>query len=157
MIRNRTHSRVALAFVLIGGLLSLSGLSYLRYANRERTLPIPPRPLKPVPVMEAARDPGAEAVGRVAALYNSLTLTFVIFMIFLVGSFVLIRAGRFIRRVRSAPGPTVYVDAWSGYRMSAEEVAAALRRYEPDGESGEPPRATPDREPEEPPDAPRNG
>lgn len=152
MNRNPTHSRVALSFVIVGSLLSLGGLLYLQYLNRERSLPILEREFPSL--RPTAPTPTADDASRVAALYDTLTLTFLIFLTFLVGSFVLIRAGRFLRRVRSASQPTAYVDAWSGYRLSTEDIEAALRRYEANDNDRHDDAPPTDDHPEDPPNAP---
>lgn len=73
-------------------------------------------------------DPGDRSE-RLRALYQLLTITFIVLLAFFVGSYVILRA----RRLAAQPGltrRTRYVDAWGAYRLSQEAIDAATRDAE---------------------------
>jgi hypothetical protein len=54
--------------------------------------------------------------------------------LFVVGAYLLIRTGRSLSQRRLGGRPTEYVDAWSQYRLSEEQIQSALPEEPPGGE-----------------------
>ena len=147
MRSDRRPSKLAIAFVVVGLALSAAGVAYIIYAGRPRQLP---------PVAEQAFSP-QRRVQELEALLRMLTQSFVIFMAFLLGSYLMVRIGRALLGPQHRESrPTEYVDAWGQYRLSEEQVEAASRQLrdalgtppEPPDESAPPPQP-----PGEPPDS----
>jgi hypothetical protein len=132
-------SRLAIAFVVVGLALSAIGIAYIIYAGRERGLP---------PISAPQPDP---RVQQLEALVRMLTLSFLLFLVFLVGSYLMVRIGR--RLLHHAPfrGPSEYVDVWGNYRLTQDQIDAATREPEEQLPPDAPPRDTepqpPDQEP----------
>ncbi len=83
---------------------------------------------------------------RLGALYQLLTISFVVLLVFLLGVYAIARA----RRLAPHSGPrsrTRYVDAWANYRVSDEAIDAATD--EPGGRR--PPEADKDKDDDNPP------
>jgi len=74
-----------------------------------------------VPSGPASRAHLAPSAERTRALYGTLTLSALLVLVFLVGSYVMIRAGRAMLARPRRPRPTEYVDAWSHYRLREEQ------------------------------------
>jgi hypothetical protein len=110
------QGRLASTFVVVGLALAAIGVGYLFYTGRERSLP--------------AERPPLAAADRIAVLTDTLFVTFVLFLVFLVGSFVLVRVGRLLLRTSSRTTRTRYVDAWSNYRLTDQEIAAATSEHD---------------------------
>lgn len=106
--------RIAVTFVVVGLLLSTAGVLYIMWAGREQELPAE-SPLSNRQVMQ------------LNALLQGLFLTLLLVGVFAVGSYVMIRIGRATTRKPAADGPhrTEYVDAWSQYRVSDEQISEA--------------------------------
>jgi hypothetical protein len=83
----------------------------------------------------ATRPSDAAAKQRAKALYGILTITALLAIAFLLGSSVMIRAGRALTARRRLRKQTEYIDAWSRYRLTDEQ----LREYghAPDHEAGD--------------------
>lgn len=122
--------RLAAAFVLIGLALSAIGLAYIIYAGRERKV-----------FPETVPDNLAR-LQHVKALFRMLLHFFLIFLTFVFGSYLMVRIGRALSRAKPGAGRTAYVDAWSNYRLTQEELDTATARLEedfpPDGPSTTP-------------------
>jgi hypothetical protein len=57
-----------------------------------------------------------------------LLLTALLLMVFIIGSYFMLQIGRRLRqRDREPSGPTPYVDAWSNYRITDEQIAEYTR------------------------------
>ncbi len=76
---------------------------------------------------QAPEQPGAQpaAARRVRSLYTTLTVTLLLLLAFVVGTYVMVRVGRAIVRRPRRRQPTRYVDAWTGYRLSEQEIERA--------------------------------
>jgi len=76
---------------------------------------------------EAAEQPAARApdARRMRSLYTTLTVTLLLLLAFVVGTYVMVRVGRAIVRRPRRREPTRYVDAWTGYRLSEQEIERA--------------------------------
>jgi len=122
-------SRLAIGFVVVGLTLAAAGVWYIWWAGRERELPPFSRPA----------HPEADALH---ALLATLIVTLVLFLLFVIGSLVMVRAGRaFLVKPRS--GPTRYVDAWGNYRLTDEQIAAAAQDLRSFGQPPPPPPSKP--------------
>jgi len=125
------HRRLAVGFVFAGLLLAVSGVIYLGWSGRERSLPAVAA-TRPVPPDLATRT---EAMLRMLILVSGILLTFI------VGSYVMVKLGRAFLARREERTPTQYVDAWSNYRLTEEEIARTMAHLEkpsegpPDGPS----------------------
>lgn len=101
--------------------------------------------------VDAAGGPGETAV----TLHRKLTLllavvlcAILLILMFVVGAYLLLRVGREVAHRRVGGQPTQYVDAWSRYRLSAEQIEAATREegrnFKPPDEPGGPADSPPD-------------
>jgi hypothetical protein len=72
---------------------------------------------------------------RIHALYSTLLLTFVLLLVFLVGSYIMMRIGRWFIR-RPSASRTRYTDAWSQYRLTDEQIQQATSEPDADNPSG---------------------
>ena len=113
-------SRLAISFVLVGLALSAVGIAYIIYAGRERELP---------PITAPQND---VRIQQLDALLRMLTHSFFIFLAFLFGSYLMVRIGRSVLGRRHSPQRTEYVDAWSQYRLSQDEIDTATARLDDD-------------------------
>lgn len=107
----RPRWRLALLFVIAGVLLVTSALlAVIRDSD---------------PASGAAR-PATElpAPQRIGVLVTVLIIIFLLFLGFLLGSFIIVRLGRYLKRERSR-SQTAYVDAWSRYRVTQEQIDTA--------------------------------
>jgi hypothetical protein len=131
-----TYGRAAMLGVLIALVLTVSAGVYM-FMARYATDALPEDPL--------AADPQAELqqVKRLILLLTILLISCLLILLFVVGSYLLIRVGRFVRQP-VAGKPTEYVDAWQQYRLTDEQIAAATA--EPPSSGGAPggPPAPPD-------------
>ncbi len=98
----------------------------------------------------APADPGE--IQRVVTLLTILLVSALLILLFVVGAYLLIRAGRLVARDRVGGTPTPYVDAWQNYRLTDEQIDAATGGGRSDDRRGEPPA-----DPDEPPPDPRPG
>lgn len=78
----------------------------------------------------------AIAANRVRALVSVLLISALLILIFVIGSYILIRVGQAVTHRTVRNKPTQYVDAWSQARVSPEEIAAATEEPKPDGTTG---------------------
>jgi hypothetical protein len=123
--RNRP-SRLAIVFVVVGLALSAIGIAYLA-APVERELPAITRP------------PDELRIQQLDALLRMLTHSFFLFLAFLLGSYLMVRIGRRVLDRKQAAQRTAYVDAWSNYRLSQDEIDTATARLDDDFPSDRPP------------------
>ena len=130
------ESRFAGAFIVIGLSLAAVGVLYLVWMQRVQELgPI---------TLDAGGTPQEEPnpTNKPVALVSALVTTFVMFLAFLVGSYLMVRVGRYLVDHGTTARQTNYVDAWGSYRLTEAEIEAALREDPPD-ESGDGPRPDP--------------
>jgi len=134
----RHPSRLAIVFVVVGLALSAIGIAYIVYAGRPRSLP-------PVSV------PDDQArVAELKALYRMLLHSFLLFLAFLFGSYLMVRIGRRMLERKPVREKSEYVDVWGNYRLTQDEIDTATRRLAEDfppgaspGGSGPPPDEKP--------------
>lgn len=130
------ESRFAGAFIVLGLSLAVVGILYLVWMQRVQEL----APLQFDPAGRPIDDAPAPA-SRPMALMSALVYTFVIFLAFLVGSFLMVRVGRYLVDRNAPPRRSEYVDAWGSYRITEAEIDAALA--DDPGAQDEPPAAPP--------------
>lgn len=111
--------RVMTAIILAALVLMVCAAAYLIFANAPAA-----EPLHFADEAEAVR---ALELRRLTVLLTMLLLAALLIMLFVLGAYLLIRVGRLVARTRSAVGgkPTEYVDVWSQYRLTEEQIAAA--------------------------------
>ena len=98
---------------------------------------------------QAPEQPGAQpaAARRVRSLYTTLTVTLLLLLAFVVGTYVMVHVGRAIVRRPRRRQPTRYVDAWTGYRLSEQEIERATGETStPDSGSDDDTDEQPDRD-----------
>jgi hypothetical protein len=71
---------------------------------------------------------------RLVALLAILLIAALLILLFVLGAYLLIRAGRVVARERVGGRPTEYVDVWGSYRITDEQIrdATGRRRRGPD-------------------------
>ncbi len=116
----RRGGTLATVFVVVGLALSAIGVAYMMYAGRPRQLPA----LTTQPA--AARPP----VEQAEAMMAMLTYSFIIFMVFLIGAYIIVRVGRHFREKYRPASRSELVDIWSNYRLSEEEIESAAQQWE---------------------------
>ena len=98
-------------------------------------------------------SPGEITGQHLRAELSILLAAILLILIFVVGSYLLIRIGRSVAQKRVGGKPTEYVDAWSRYRLTEEEIEAATREQPPEGQGPDQPdddSAPPHGDPEDP-------
>ncbi len=144
MHSERRHaSRLAIVFVVVGLALSAIGIRYMIYLGRPRSLPPIVKPEDHPPIAE----PSA-LYRELNALYRMLFHAFLLFLAFLFGSYLMVRIGRRVLDRKPVRERTEYVDAWTNYRLTQDEIDTATRRLKEDF----PPEAAADGSQPEPPD-----
>jgi len=126
-----TYGRAAMIGVLIALMLVVSvavGL-FLSHYRREKTLPL----------FGTDPDPEVAKWQQLIILLTILLVSALLILLFVVGSYLLIRIGRLVAHNPLGGKPTPYVDAWSGYRLTDEQIAAATAEQEPHDDQGEGP------------------
>ncbi len=80
----------------------------------------------------ALGDPELESrrLARLTILLTILLVSALLILLFVVGAYLVIRAGRIIRSPLAGK-PTEYVDAWKHYRLTDEQIAAATAEHPP--------------------------
>jgi ABC-type Fe3+ transport system permease subunit len=135
--RQTSYGRAAMIGVLIALLLLICVGTYLILGRFPRT---------------DAMVPGEDAVARnretarLSLLLATLLMSALLILLFVLGSYLLIRIGRAIKAPVGGK-PTEYVDAWQQYRLTDDDIASATAESPDDRE----PPATPDDEDERDP------
>lgn len=109
-VREQRTSRLAIWFVIIGLSLAATGLSYISWAGRERQIPA-------VSNEAALRTAKSLQIG-VATLIISLVL----FLVFMLGAYLINRVARLIPTAEPSTTRTEYVDVWSEYRVTDQQI-----------------------------------
>jgi hypothetical protein len=95
-------------------------------------------------------DPAVALRGKLTLLLLIVLCATLLILMFAIGAYLLLRAGRAVSRQRLGGKPTEYVDAWSQYRLSDEQIEAATREEERPRRPGAPPRPPADEDDDEP-------
>lgn len=97
-------------------------------------------------------EPTRDAIsGELTMLLTLLLGSLLLILLFAIGAYLVLRAGRSLSRNQAGSRPTEYVDAWSKYRLSEEQIKAATDEDRP-GPRPQRRRDAPDAPPE--PDGP---
>lgn len=88
---------------------------------------------------------------RLVALLAILLTSALLILLYVIGTYLVIRAGQFVSRERIGGRPTDYVDAWKAYRLSDEQVLAATDEGESAEDSEDGPLPDWDDSPPDPP------
>ena len=123
----RPLGRMALLLVLVVLAMTVALAAYLMSVTL-RNLPI----IAPPP--EASGPDPTQRLKLVLALVLAAVLAI---LAFVVGAYLFIRLGRWLMEKPVSDGPTEFVDAWSSYRVSQEEIDAVGSA--PDGDADLPP------------------
>ena len=125
----RTYGRAAMLGVLLALLLTISAAVYA-YVARYGT--------ESLPASLGGGDPVAEVrrLNRLTILLAILLISALLLLLFVVGSYLVIRIGHIIRTPVGGK-PTPYVDAWQSYRVTEEEIAAATAEDTPERPPGD--------------------
>ena len=121
-------SRLAIVFVVVGLALSAIGIAYIM-SPIERELPPITTPQHEVRVQQ------------LNALFRMLAHSFLMFLAFLLGSYLMVRIGRRVLFQKASGKRSEYIDAWGNYRLSQEEIDTASASldndFPPDSSPGE--------------------
>jgi hypothetical protein len=123
----RPPSRLAAGFVIVGLTLSAIGIAYIIYAGRERELP---------PISAPEPDPRIE---QLHALLTLLMLSFFLVLVFLLGSYLMVRIGRGLLARKRLRHRTEYVDGWGSYRLTQDQIDSATQQLKDSLASETPP------------------
>jgi hypothetical protein len=114
-------SRLAATFIALGLSLAAGGIAFNLWMLRVQELPpaisgvIPEKNVRPM----------------LHLMSSTLVAAFILVMTFVVGSFIMVRAGRYFLDRSPALPRTEYVDAWGRYRISEDEIEAATGEERP--------------------------
>ena len=122
-MRRRAYGRAAALGVFLSLLIVLL-MAFGLYVARDLARP---------PASEGAIDiEASEAnVRRLTLMLSIVLASGLLLILFLVGTYFLLRAGR-AARTPVGGTPTRYVDAWAQYRLTDEEIAAATAEPPPE-------------------------
>lgn len=128
-----TYGRATAVLVFLALLITFSAVLYLAVS----------RPLD-VPVANSSEQ-SEVALQRLQAKRLSVMLLMMfgatlLILIFVIGSYLLIRAGKVVTQQRAGGEPTEYVDAWAQYRVTDEQIAEAMGPDEPPEDEPREPR-----------------
>lgn len=88
---------------------------------------------------QANGPPDAATAVRIAAYLHVLGISFLLFVLFMGGSYVLVRLIRRAEpRAAARRQKTPYVDAWSQYRVTPEDIARATGEEDAEGDRKDP-------------------
>ncbi len=126
-----SDGRIFTWFVLAGIGLLVAATMYL-YLGRAMYYPVIPTEFDPADPVSAAQE------RRLKALLVLLLAAALLILVFVLGAYLVIRLGRAVTESSVGGKPTRYVDAWSRYRISDEQVTAATREDDapPGGQGG---------------------
>lgn len=117
-----SHSRFVI-LMLLCALALLAGATAYLYYNASRMAPAVPGPFAGAPAPE--EDVDVVEARRLTAMLAMLLLSILLILAFLIGSYLLIHVGRAVVRRPIGGKRTEYVDAWSRYRITDDQIIAA--------------------------------
>ena len=115
------HSRLATTFVVVGLALSAIGIAYLMSPVGARELP----PL-------TSPEQNLSTQKQLDALFRMLLHSFLLFLVFILGSYLMVRIGRRVLHRKPQRTRTEYHDTWGNYRLSQDEIDTATANLEKD-------------------------
>ncbi len=121
----RFTGRRVLALILVVLMAIMSVAVYLFLLRR----------LRPV----AGELSSEQALTELTWLLVLLLAAILLILLFVVGAYLLIRVGWMVSTPKVGGQPTNYVDGWSQYRITDEEIAAATREPRDQDDIDEPP------------------
>ncbi len=122
--RRSSPGRTAMVLMLIALLVMVCVSVYLFLAHR----------LFPSATRLESGEPASQGLRVELTMLLAIMLgAALLILFFVVGSYLLIRVGRLVTRKSVGGQPTEYVDAWSRYRLSDEQIDAATREEPPPG------------------------
>ena len=147
-----SHGRVVTLLVLGALILTVSAAVYIFVAQQSH---------QPVPVGGISSDEESARLAadaqRLVTLLTILLMSALLILLFVLGSYLVIRVGQFVARERVGGKPTRYVDAWQSYRLTDEQISAATADDRTDDNVDDRP-ADPNGPPSGPdPDTPHSG
>ena len=114
------HTAMMIMFIVL--ILTVCAALYLFLERR----------LSPATARLATGELSAESVQAELSLLLLITLGAVLLiLIFIVGAYLFIRTGRLVSHKRVGGKPTDYVDVWSSYRLSEDQIDAATEEEHP--------------------------
>lgn len=115
-----TQGRSAMLVVLVTLILTLAGATYLMYMSEADTGTLP------LSVSNASGGPtDSDTETRLFIKLSILLVSVLLIMLFVIGSYLLIRVGRSVAGKPVGGSPTEYVDAWASYRITDEQIESA--------------------------------
>jgi len=118
--RNELQPRIVLGLVLSALLLVVAGVAYLSILRASQ----PELPEQP-PASERTDEVPPAEVKRLSYTLALLLVAVLLILAFVVGAYLVIRVGRLLTRDSVGGQPTHYVDAWSQYRVTDDQIDAA--------------------------------
>ena len=114
-----------LAFLLVLVVLAMTSVlgAYVMF-ERLRHLPAVPPP---------ADSGGPDPMEKLQLVLAMVLVAVLAILAFVVGAYVFIRLGRSLMSRPLSDGPTEFVDAWSEYRVTQEEIDAVNGMFDDDG------------------------
>lgn len=115
-----TQGRAAMLLILMALILTLAGASYLMFMGEGDAGTLPSS------VSDASGSPAdSHNATRLVIKLSILLVSVLLIMLFVIGSYLLIRVGRSVAGEPVGGSPTEYVDAWASYRITDEQIASA--------------------------------
>jgi ABC-type uncharacterized transport system fused permease/ATPase subunit len=124
---HRSYGRWAIWLIFVALLILVAVGSYTFVARSSDRAPAAERIV--------TSEQGFNEARRLGALMILMLVAMLLILLFVIGSYLLIRIGREITRKSEQHKPTKYVDAWSQYRLTDEQIAEATQ--EPPGRAGD--------------------
>lgn len=120
---NLRESRLAIPVIIVGLLMSCTGIAYIAYTYLPQSLPAAPLQREPV-------EPSTEyELSQTARILAGVMLTGLILLVFIVGAYLMIKIGRMVLGTSTRDPRTTYHDAWSNYRLTDDQINAVLEDY----------------------------
>lgn len=92
-----------------------------------------PAPALGVITAEEEAEQAAAQARRLATLLTILLVSALLILLYMLGAYLVIRVGQAVSHPPVGGRPTRYVDVWSDYRLTEEEISAATREEEDGG------------------------
>ena len=143
------YGRIVTGAVLSALLLTVAAIVYVYMARHGGTVVIDGL------TNEEREQLKLQEATRLVTLLTILLTSALLILLFVIGTYLVIRAGQFVSRDRVGGRPTDYVDAWSEYRLSDEQLFAATDEGKSGDDSGDGSTDWDDSSPNESPDDPK--
>ncbi|MFH1747385.1 MAG: hypothetical protein ABIG44_10120 [Planctomycetota bacterium] len=120
--RKSSPGRTAMVLMLIALLVTVCVAVYL-FLSRQLYPATPP--------VQPGESGSSNLQFKLTVLLAIMLGSALLILFFVIGSYLLIRVGRMVTRKEVGGEPTEYVDAWSHYRLSDEQIEAATSEEHP--------------------------